>query len=69
MKNVLGLLSFVLVAGGVTGLLHEWFGWFRLFGFLRFLSPDGYEVYTNLLLVVLGLALGAAGDRIGKRHA
>lgn len=62
MKSLLGFLCFVLVAGGVSGLLHEWFGWIRLFGFLRFLTPDGYAVYANAVLVVLGVALGAAGE-------
>jgi hypothetical protein len=68
MRQALGFLSFVLLAGGVSGLLHEWLGVFRLFGFLRFLAPEGFETYVNLGCVVLGIALGAAGDSLRKHR-
>ncbi|MFG1878924.1 hypothetical protein ACGFIV_29170 [Sphaerisporangium sp. NPDC049003] len=63
-----GLLCFVLVVGGVSGLLHEWFGWIRFMGFLRFLAPDGYEIYSYVVMIVLGLAIGAAGDALTRRE-
>ncbi|MET8682379.1 hypothetical protein ABZW18_33650 [Streptomyces sp. NPDC004647] len=67
MKSVLGFLSFVLIAGGISGLLHEWFGTgFRLFGFLRFLSPDGYAIYTNIVLTALGVGLAAANASLKR---
>lgn len=69
MKSLLGFLSFVLVVGGVSGLLREWIGTPPFFGFLRFLTPDGYEVYGNVVFVVLGIALGAAGKALGKRNS
>ncbi|MGK5638843.1 hypothetical protein ACSNOK_11105 [Streptomyces sp. URMC 126] len=69
MKSVLGFLSFVLIAGGITGLLHEWLGWFRLFGFLRYLVPDGYAVYANVVFVVLGIVLGLLADSLEQRRA
>ncbi|MFD9366700.1 hypothetical protein ACFWA6_03185 [Streptomyces sp. NPDC060020] len=64
---VTGLLSFVLVVGGASGLLHEWLGWIRFMGFVRFLVPDGYEVYGYVVMVVLGLTVGAAGDALTRR--
>ncbi|MFJ6755203.1 MULTISPECIES: hypothetical protein [unclassified Streptomyces] len=64
---VTGLLSFVLVVGGASGLLHEWLGWIHFLGFVRFLAPDGYEVYSYVVMVVLGLAVGAAGDALTRR--
>ncbi|MCB5163300.1 hypothetical protein LG634_00315 [Streptomyces bambusae] len=63
MKKILGFLSFVLTAGGISGLLGEWLDFdFRLFGFLHHISPDGYEVYTYLVLTVVGIALALAND-------
>jgi hypothetical protein len=64
-----GLLRFVLVVGGVSGLLHEWFGWIHFIGFVRFLAPDGYEVYSYVVMIVLGLAMGMAGTRAPGRAA
>ena len=62
-----GLICFVLVVGGVSGLLHEWFGWVHFMGFVRFLAPDGYEVYSYVVMVVFGLAVGTAGDAVSRR--
>ncbi|UQW99875.1 hypothetical protein [Streptomyces sp. RerS4] len=62
-----GLLCFVLVVGGGSGLLHEWFGWIHFMGFVRFLVPDGYEVFGYVVMVALGLAVGAAGDALSRR--
>ncbi|MFJ3723327.1 hypothetical protein ACIPYQ_12245 [Streptomyces sp. NPDC090045] len=64
---VTGLLSFVLVVGGASGLLHEWLGWIHFMGFVRFLAPGGYEIYSYVVMVVLGLAVGAAGDALTRR--
>ncbi|MEU9162096.1 hypothetical protein AB0D29_17700 [Streptomyces sp. NPDC048424] len=64
---VTGLLSFVLVVGGASGLLHEWLGWIHFMGFVRFLVPDGYEIYGYVVMLVLGLAVGAAGDALTRR--
>lgn len=64
---VSGLLCFVLVVGGASGLLHEWLGWIHFMGFVRFLAPDGFEIYSYVVMVALGLAVGAAGDTLGGR--
>ncbi|MFD5320728.1 hypothetical protein [Streptomyces sp. NPDC127098] len=61
-----GLLCFVLVVGGASGLLNEWLGWFRVFGFLRFLAPEGYEVYSYVVMIAVGAVIGAAGERAGR---
>ncbi|MFC9296891.1 hypothetical protein ACFTWH_31280 [Streptomyces sp. NPDC057011] len=66
---VSGLLCFVLVVGGASGLLHEWFGWIRFMGFVRFLAPEGYEVFSYAVMVVLGLAVGVAGDALSRRRS
>ena len=61
-----GLICFVLLVGGASGLLHEWFGWIHFMGFVRFLVPDGYETYSYVIMIVVGLAVGAAGDAVGR---
>ncbi len=62
-----GLLCLVLVVGGASGLLHEWLGWIHFMGFVRFLAPDGYEIYSYVVMIALGLAVGAAGDALTRR--
>lgn len=65
---VTDLLCFVLVVGGGSGLLYEWLGLrIRVLGFVRFLAPDGYEIYAYIVMVVLGLIVGAAGDAVFRR--
>ncbi|MGW6917188.1 hypothetical protein ACWGB8_25645 [Kitasatospora sp. NPDC054939] len=60
MKNLLGFASFLLVVGGISGLVSDWLGGFRLFGFLRFVVPDGHETagYAGCVLVGVLLAVG-----------
>lgn len=65
---VSGVLCFVLVVGGASGLLHEWLGWIHFMGFVRFLVPEGYEIYGYVVMVVLGLTVGAAGDALAGRQ-
>ncbi|GLV72819.1 MULTISPECIES: hypothetical protein [Streptomyces] len=61
------VVSFALVVGGGSGLLHEWWGWLHFMGFVRFLVPDGYEVYGYVVMVVVGAAVGAAGGALDER--
>ncbi|MER5732003.1 hypothetical protein ABT084_27350 [Streptomyces sp. NPDC002138] len=63
--GLLGLVGFVLVVGGASGLLHEWFGWIRFMGFTRFLIPSGYEVLGYVVMIALGTAacVGAGARR------
>ncbi|MER8001412.1 MULTISPECIES: hypothetical protein [unclassified Streptomyces] len=62
MKTFLGILCFILLSQGVGGLLHEWTdGWFDLWSLVARVSFfDGYEVYVCAVLIVAGLAMGAA---------
>ncbi|WP_030759415.1 hypothetical protein [Streptomyces sp. NRRL F-2664] len=62
-----GLLCFVLLLGGGSGLLHEWFGWIHFMGFVRFLVPEGHEILGYVVMVALGVAVGAAGERRARR--
>ncbi|MFJ4634803.1 hypothetical protein ACIP69_03905 [Streptomyces hygroscopicus] len=61
------VVSFALVVGGGSGLLHEWWGWLHFMGFVRFLVPNGYEVYGYVVMVVVGAAVGAAGGALDER--
>ncbi|RFU86875.1 hypothetical protein DY218_09495 [Streptomyces triticagri] len=64
MKGILGFLSFLLLFGGLQGIVHEAFDvWIPFMGFLRFLYADGYEIFISLTLLVLGAALAAAASR------
>lgn len=36
-------------------------------GFLRFLAPEGYEIYSYVLMIVFGFAIGAAGNALTRR--
>lgn len=67
LASVTGLLAFVLIVGGGSGLLHEWLGWIHFMGFVRFLAPDGYEVYSYVVMIAIGLAVGTAGDALSRR--
>lgn len=67
LATVTGALCFVLAVGGASGLLHEWLGWIHFMGFVRFLAPDGYETYSYVVMIALGLAVGVAGDTLTRR--
>ncbi|MDT0268716.1 hypothetical protein RM844_20730 [Streptomyces sp. DSM 44915] len=64
MDRILGFLAFVLLAQGAGGLVHYFWDWFDVWtvvhriGFL-----DGYEVFTCVVLLVLGLAVGSLAER------
>jgi hypothetical protein len=67
MKAILGFISFMLIACGVTGLLHQWIDWApRFFGFFRFIIPDGYELYGYIVLTVLGIVMAVATNAVNK---
>ncbi|MEU0743098.1 hypothetical protein [Streptomyces sp. NPDC006134] len=67
MKGILGFISFVLLVGGLQGIVHEVFGtWIPLMGFMRHLYIDGYELYVGIALVVLGIAVSTAAREAPK---
>ncbi len=63
----MGLLGIVLVVAGTSGLLHEWEERFSYMGFVRLLVPDAYEIHSYVVMIVLGVALGIAGNMITRR--
>ncbi|EFC83259.1 hypothetical protein [Parafrankia sp. EUN1f] len=61
------VLGDVLTIGGLCGLLREAFGWWPpLMGFLRHLTPAGYEIYSSIIMIVVGLLVAAAGSAISR---
>ncbi|AXK31931.1 hypothetical protein DVA86_03995 [Streptomyces armeniacus] len=68
MKSLLGALCFVLVSQGVGGLLHTFTdGSFDLWALTHRIGfLDGYEVYASTVLLVLGVAVGAAAEKLPK---
>jgi hypothetical protein len=70
-KSFLGFLCFVLLSQGVGGLLYELTGgWFRLWSVVaRFGVFDGYEIYVSVVLIVAGVAMGAASDAVERGGA
>lgn len=70
MKAILGFVTFVLVASGVTGLLHQWIDWMpTFFGFSRFVVPDGYEMPGYAVMTLLGIAVGFLSGAAKKHMA
>ncbi|RII13782.1 hypothetical protein DSC45_22775 [Streptomyces sp. YIM 130001] len=67
MKGILSFLSFLLLVGGLQGIIHEAFDtWIPLMGFLRYLYVDGYEIFISIALLVLGTALATAASKAPK---
>ncbi|MFF7453087.1 hypothetical protein [Kitasatospora sp. NPDC008115] len=70
MKNLLGFVSFVLIIGGISGLVADHLWGFRLFGFVRYLVPADHQTVGHLVMIGAGtlLALGTGLlDRLGAR--
>ncbi|MFB6888321.1 hypothetical protein ACFCX4_03275 [Kitasatospora sp. NPDC056327] len=68
MKNSLGFVSFVLIIGGLSGLLSDHLWGLRLFGFVRYLVPDGHQTLGYCVMIGTGvlLAIGTGLlDRLG----
>lgn len=67
MKKLLELVAFLLIAQGVGAVAHHFFGWFRLWGLVHrigFLS--GYEIFAGITLIVLGVAVGGASEKVAR---
>ncbi|WP_274563678.1 hypothetical protein [Streptomyces spiramyceticus] len=71
MKKILEVVGFVLFVAGVSGVVHEVTGWLpQFFGFVRILDSldflKGRELYTNIVLAVVGVAVMASADRFRR---
>lgn len=65
MKKLLGFISFVLIAQGVGGIVHHFFGWFGKWGLVHRVGfLEGYEVFAAVTLLILGIAVGGASDKL-----
>jgi hypothetical protein len=65
MKKFLGFVSFVLIAQCAGTIVHHFSGWFDKWGFVHRIGfLDGYEIFAGCTLLVLGLAVGAASDKV-----
>ncbi len=64
---LMSLLCIVLLVAGTSGLLHEWEERFSYMGFVRLLVPDAYKIHGSVIMIVLGVALGIAGNMITRR--
>ncbi|MET9700482.1 hypothetical protein ABZY31_26690 [Streptomyces sp. NPDC006529] len=66
--DLLALVGFVLLVGGASGLLHEWWGWIRILGFLGHFIPSGYEILSYVVMLALGTAASVAASVAGGRR-
>jgi hypothetical protein len=61
MRRTVATAGAILLVQGVAGLLHHVLGWFGSWAVVRHLGfLEGYEIFANLVLVVLGAALVVA---------
>ncbi|MEU2231054.1 hypothetical protein ACH4A8_13535 [Streptomyces vietnamensis] len=72
MKKFLEGLGGLLLVAGVAGVIREVTGgWFHFMGLTRFLTEnvgflEGQELFTNVVVAVVGLALAVGASRIAK---
>ncbi|MEU4076322.1 hypothetical protein DEJ45_06785 [Streptomyces venezuelae] len=73
MKKFLEVTGFLLALFGVAGVVRDLTdGWFGLFGVTGFLTDnvwflEGRELFTNIVIAVLGLVLMILSDRVAKK--
>ncbi|MFJ8436295.1 hypothetical protein ACIQ9P_33845 [Kitasatospora sp. NPDC094019] len=67
MKNLLGFVSFVLVVGGINGLLVDHLWGLHLFGFVRYLVPADHRTVGYLALIAVGVLLAAGTALLDRR--
>ncbi|MEU2077325.1 hypothetical protein [Streptomyces sp. NPDC013489] len=72
MKRFLEVAGSLLALLGAAGVVRELTdGWFRLLGATRFLTEnvwflEGRELFTNIVIAVLGVVLVIASQRVAK---
>lgn len=69
MKKPLETAGFVLAVIGLGGIVHYFFGWFRLWTVLHHLPflHGTVLLWSNIALVVLGAVLMIASDPVADR--
>ncbi|MBX9422016.1 MULTISPECIES: hypothetical protein [Streptomyces] len=72
MKGFLEGLGALMCVAGVCGVIRELTdGWFRFVGLTRFLTEnvgflEGRELFANIVIAVLGVALAISASRLAK---
>lgn len=60
------LIGTLIVVDGIAGILHEFTGWFSLWVIVRYLEfLNGYEIFANIVLIVVGVVVVTATN-LGK---
>ncbi|MEU2871113.1 hypothetical protein ABZ769_18175 [Streptomyces olivoreticuli] len=68
MKKLLEGIGVILLMGGISTVVHEFTGFFRLWGVVRYIGfLKGYEIYAGIVLAVLGMALLIASDTVKRK--
>ncbi|MFF9557000.1 hypothetical protein ACF1DY_14425 [Streptomyces albus] len=68
MKKILDVIAFVLIAQGAGGIAYALTGWFDKWALVHRIGfLDGYETYVCVVLIALGIAVGAASDAVAAR--
>ncbi|MCF2533241.1 hypothetical protein [Yinghuangia soli] len=69
MKKFLETVGFLFAIAGAAGIVHHFFGWFRLWTFTRHLTFLGdFQLWVNPILLVLGVVLMIAADGVHQRR-
>ncbi|MFE7620303.1 hypothetical protein [Streptomyces sp. NPDC057496] len=69
MKKLCETVGFLLCALGIAGLLNEWFDRFRFLAVMRRLDFIGpYAIFVNIVMLVAGVALLVAADRVKEQQ-
>ncbi|WP_426367043.1 hypothetical protein [Streptomyces sp. E-08] len=72
MKKFLEGLGAILLVAGVAGVIREMTGgWFHFLGLTRFLTEnvgflEGRELFANIVVAILGLALAIGASRMAQ---
>ncbi|GAA1410252.1 hypothetical protein GCM10009639_61080 [Kitasatospora putterlickiae] len=69
MKNFLGFVSFVLVVGGLSGLLSDHLWDLHIFGFVRFLVPADHQTVGYFVMIGVGVLLAVGTELLDRRGA
>ncbi|MFF3389487.1 hypothetical protein ACFYW1_00840 [Streptomyces sp. NPDC002669] len=68
MKKLCETVGFLFCVLGIAGLLNEWFDRFRFLAVVRRLDFIGpYAIFVNIVLIVAGVAMMVAADRIEEQ--